>query len=812
FQSMVYLSIQARAPFNALTAATIAAPYQYQGRELSFTGANVQTLSNKIYFQPILPISSNLNDNALFRVREDGFVKLVNLYIQRSETFGSENAPVAMIISGTKEWNNEIGKNSPGQLVIDNCVIEGGNSAFSDVWYNLGLAETCNIGYGAAIVADGQTIIQITRSSIRTFEGPAVRALNGASASIDKYTILQNNGQRNRNTLNSMQTNIVCEGGSGTTAIDVALDNIRSFTSTGNGWIFSSSESSCIVKATFNDLQALPRSLPQTNSANVVVNNSNQQTEVTVGGKFLEPCMRRLVLELHETNKADTAVIQEFDIESTTFTTKWINSENIVFQITSSQMKDLDVSVEWKVSIYEYGKREQASWVSTLPTQIGIIPEQPGDDQSGETSTKIDIKLIISIVVPIAVVIIAVIIILIIIAVYYKNQDKEEQSYQYHKESNNNVVDIEITSKNEAENNEDQEQTIQNILRQRNIQEIQTQQFIDPDTEQRNSSDHNILGDQTTEQKQIQSISQESQKDIDQESASQDSFSSQLHFSQSTDSNSTKNNHEMLKVEMNKKTKKQINKGEDENKSSKQRKEKRNKLRHGKDKEIRRQSRKTSKGKEKTDSSISNLLPGSQTSKSTIDSDSYSLNSNINRQKSSQSNTTQDSNEPQEMIDLKNKKEQLKLQSTNTSTNNKKTSKIDDQNGKDKMQTEGNYYEEEPTPQSPDSDDESSLSSSSDSKDNVHEQNTSQQNKKEAKTQTSEQNSSMKEDENNSQRSTSLTSKSTKSENNKKEDIAKISPIIKLNQKETEFSSESLPPSVDDMKQVAAFNIPEKYL
>ncbi|KAA6353324.1 MAG: hypothetical protein EZS28_051149, partial [Streblomastix strix] len=105
---------------------------------------------------------------------------------------------------------------------------EGGNSVDSDVWYNLGLAETCNVGYGA----DGQNFVQISGSTVRTFEGPAVRALNGASVQITRDTILNNNGLINRNTLSSMQTNVVCEGGIGTTTIDIALDNVTSFTST----------------------------------------------------------------------------------------------------------------------------------------------------------------------------------------------------------------------------------------------------------------------------------------------------------------------------------------------------------------------------------------------------------------------------------------------------------------------------------------------------------------------------------------------------------------------------------------------------
>ncbi|KAA6356439.1 MAG: hypothetical protein EZS28_048034, partial [Streblomastix strix] len=164
---------------------------------ISFTGINLQTQANIIQYQPNRAISYNQIDSSLFHVHDGGFITLTRLYIQRSNISGSENAPIAMIISGTGQQSNEIGKNSPGQLVINNCIFEGGNSISSDVWYNLGLAETCNVGYGAAIVTDGQTIVQISGSTIKTFEGPAVRASNGASVTIDKNTILDNNGLRN---------------------------------------------------------------------------------------------------------------------------------------------------------------------------------------------------------------------------------------------------------------------------------------------------------------------------------------------------------------------------------------------------------------------------------------------------------------------------------------------------------------------------------------------------------------------------------------------------------------------------------------
>ncbi|KAA6381483.1 MAG: hypothetical protein EZS28_022990, partial [Streblomastix strix] len=412
---------------------------------VSFTGLNSQTQQNWISFTPNLPISNNSIDNALFRIREGGLITLNNLFIQRYNQNGSENAPIVIIISESEQQSNEIGKNSVGQIIIEKCILEGGNSAFSDVWYNLGLAETCNVGYGAAIVADSQSVVQISGSTIKTFEGPAVRALNGASVTINKNTILDNNGLRNRNTLSSMQTNVVCEGGIGTTTIDIALDNVNSFTSTKNGWIFSSSQSNCDVKATFNGETALPRSLPSINSANVTINNTNQTAQVTINGKFLEPCMVVLLLEIHEKNKVDKRVIFEFGIESSSITTNWINSENTIIQIPYIQLKDLNISSEWEVSIYESGKREQTNWVTALRTIDGktdpVRPDEteedePDDQQQKEKQSKI--KLIIIIVVPIVVVIIVVIIIIIemsniiedIDSQYSKDQIPTEDFYQ----------------------------------------------------------------------------------------------------------------------------------------------------------------------------------------------------------------------------------------------------------------------------------------------------------------------------------------------------------------------------------------------
>ncbi|KAA6369637.1 MAG: hypothetical protein EZS28_034836, partial [Streblomastix strix] len=422
------------------------------GLTVSFKGTNFQTATNQISFKPNIPYSSTLKDNALFRIH-DGSITLINLFILRSNQIGSEKAPIAIIISDTGQQSNGLQKNAAGQLVIDKCILEGGNSISSDVWYNMGLAETCNIGYGAAIVADGQTVVQISGSTIRTFEGPAVRALNGAIVSIDRNTILNNDGLRNRNTLSSMQTNVVCEGGIGTTTINVALDNVTSFTSTGNGWIFSLSGSNCAISATLNGQSVLPRSLPQINTANVTINNTNQQDKITVNGKFFEPCLRTLVLELHEKNKVDSRVTLEFGIDSSSPSVEYQDSENIIFQFPYDLLQDLDYTSEWEISIYESGKREQTNWATALPTVIGIIPEQPGDDKSKKTSSKFDIKLILSIVLPIAVFIIAVIIIFIIAFICLKSNDKKHSDL-HHKKNEDNSMEYEISSLAENEKNE----------------------------------------------------------------------------------------------------------------------------------------------------------------------------------------------------------------------------------------------------------------------------------------------------------------------------------------------------------------------
>ncbi|KAA6392085.1 MAG: hypothetical protein EZS28_012385 [Streblomastix strix] len=386
---------------------------------ISFKGSNTQTSANMISFKPNIPTLSTMSDNALFRVNDGGLVTLNNLFIQRSNQIGSENAPIVVIINGIGQQSNRFQKNSPGKLVIERCILEGGNTAISDVWYDLGLAQTCNVGYYATIVADGQR--------------PAVRALNGASVTIDKNTILNNNGQRNRNTLSSMQTNLVCEGGIGTTTVNIALDNVTSYSLTGNAWIFSSSDNSCIVKATFNGEPAQPRSPPQINSSKISINNSDQQAEVTINGKFLEPCMRRLVLEIHEKDKVDVKVTQEFGYESSSASANWINSVQLIILIPSSLLKDLNTKSIWEVSAYEYGYRELASWTSTQPTEIGIRRT----------------ILVVIIVVPIVVII--AIIIFFIIAVICLNNRANKQSDLHHKKNEDTEMNIQIVSLNVKE-------------------------------------------------------------------------------------------------------------------------------------------------------------------------------------------------------------------------------------------------------------------------------------------------------------------------------------------------------------------------
>ncbi|KAA6365406.1 MAG: hypothetical protein EZS28_039067, partial [Streblomastix strix] len=145
---------------------------------------------------------------------------------------------------------------------------------------------------------------------------PAIRAWNDANVSIDKNTILENNGLRNMNTLSSMQMNVVCEGGISTTTINVAFDNIASLLQSGNGWTFYLLVSSCDVKATYKGESAQPRLHPYIYSASVTIHNTNQKVDITVEGKFLELGMRRLILEIHEKDIDDLGVKQDYNVEN----------------------------------------------------------------------------------------------------------------------------------------------------------------------------------------------------------------------------------------------------------------------------------------------------------------------------------------------------------------------------------------------------------------------------------------------------------------------------------------------------------------
>ncbi|KAA6371826.1 MAG: hypothetical protein EZS28_032647, partial [Streblomastix strix] len=353
---------------------------------VSFIGENSLHQSNKIIFEPILPTGTSPSDNSLFRIRDGGLVTLTNLFILRSNILGSENAPIVMIIYGIGQQSNGNIMNAPGKLVIEKCILEGGNSANSNVWHDLGLTETCNVGYGAAIVADGQTIVQISGSSIRTFEGPAVRALNGASVTIDKNTTLDNNGLRNKNTLSSMQTNVVCEGGIGTTLVDVALDNVTSYRITGNAWIFSSSDNACDIKATFNGIQQLPRSQPQAETANVTIYQQKKIADVNIGGHFMEPCMRSLVLEIRQNNGIKQGITLDIGVENASSQVAWSSSNNVIIQLEASLIQELLVYTPWEVSIYDVGQKDSATWILTEPVIDGKT--EPQDDQKKDKSQK----------------------------------------------------------------------------------------------------------------------------------------------------------------------------------------------------------------------------------------------------------------------------------------------------------------------------------------------------------------------------------------------------------------------------------------
>ncbi|KAA6399646.1 MAG: hypothetical protein EZS28_004828 [Streblomastix strix] len=768
------------------------------GINISFTGENTNTSANKILFQPNLSVSTNLIDITLFRTCDGGQVTLTNIFIQRSNTAGSENAPIAMNISGI-EQNSGIVKSSPGQLVINKCFLEGGNSVDSDVWYNLGLAETCNVGYGA----DGQNFVQISGSMVRTFEGPAVKALNGASVQITRETILNNNGLRNRNTLSSMQTNAVCEGGIGTTTVNVAFDNITSLLQSGNGWIFSPSGSNCAINATLNDERALPRSIPQMYSAKISINNSDQQAEARVEGKFLEPCMRRLVLEIHEKDKVDVKVTQEFGYEISSASVNWIDSENIIFHLPLSVLKDLNTKTIWEVSAYEYGNRELANWASTQPVE-----------EVKEKQKKTN--LVVAIVIPIVVIIIAAVIIIILLIVFMKHKQQQKNIHQT--ERNGNMIDFEVISINEDEQDDKQEQANHKILQQGKVPETGTSFFTDSDTQQRSSSDRSVRGDHKTDQRHIQSKSQERQKDAKQENASKDSNRFQQYSVKRTDTNLKTEEIQMLKDEMNKKTKKQRHQSKDTRKASKQRKERNNKSKSRKDKEKRSKPRKTSKEKQ------SSISDSSDTSPSTITSND--------------SSDTKDSPKPNEYQE----EEQSNNQTDNTTTSDELTSSS--------SSLISSYTTN------------SSLSNSDEKKkENKRKQTTENQRKKKKAKQTTQEDSSDSTSDNQKQnkqnddikvksldinpiakvKNRNMRSESSapaiqglvvyaeidnnvemkyqpkdivKSENNQKEDFVVIpsNTSLQSNEKREEYSSGSLPPSNEDMQILVVYNIPEKNL
>ncbi|KAA6402461.1 MAG: hypothetical protein EZS28_002021 [Streblomastix strix] len=136
------------------------------GLTIQFKGTNTQTFANMISFKPNIPTLFTISNNALFRANDGGLVTLNNLFLQRSNKIGSESAPIVIIKSEAVQQSNELQKNAPGKLVIERCILEGGNTAISDVWYDLGLTQTCNVGYYATIVADGQSVVQISGSTI----------------------------------------------------------------------------------------------------------------------------------------------------------------------------------------------------------------------------------------------------------------------------------------------------------------------------------------------------------------------------------------------------------------------------------------------------------------------------------------------------------------------------------------------------------------------------------------------------------------------------------------------------------------------
>ncbi|KAA6370262.1 MAG: hypothetical protein EZS28_034211 [Streblomastix strix] len=187
-----------------------------------------------------------------------------------------------------------------------------------------------------------------------------------------------------------MQTNVVCEGGSNTTTVDIALVNVTSFTSTGNGWIFSSSNNTYDIRAAFNGEVELLRSLLQTKSTNVAINSTNQQAEVTINDKFLVSCIRRLILKIHEKNKTDVKVTLKFGIESSSNTVNWIDSDKIIFQLPLSYLKDHITKIILEFCVYESKKRDFANWIS-MKLIIDDPEQQPGPEEQ-QTEEQIKLK------------------------------------------------------------------------------------------------------------------------------------------------------------------------------------------------------------------------------------------------------------------------------------------------------------------------------------------------------------------------------------------------------------------------------------
>ncbi|KAA6383586.1 MAG: hypothetical protein EZS28_020888, partial [Streblomastix strix] len=489
---------------------------QTDGLNVSFQGTDSITRQNQIRLYPSSTSSTNLADNSLFRVSDSGSVALINLYILRLNYINSDNCPIAMIVGGSNQQSNQGQMNAEGQLVIQSCIFEGRNSRDTSIWINQGVSETCDVGYGAAIVADGQSSVQIIKTTIKSFEGPAVRAMNGAGVTIDSDTILDLNGIRFQNTLSSMQTNAVCEGGSGTSYIYIALDNTTSYLSQGNGWIFSQTGSSCTVRTTYNGVDVIPRSAPYTTNANIVVHNNIQQAEVTVNGRFLEPCMRQLVLEIYDQKKPEIKVTHQFGVGSSSTSMNAENqfsSDRVVLNIPSALLQDLDISSEWVVSVYESGRREQASWTTTRPTQDGEVPVVDTEDGKKVGLSSVAI-LVLSIIIPIVVFIVIIVLILLCVYCCLKGQSNDnkkrspEEADDYNKET-----EVQMQTENEEDvKSMDQEQ--QQQIQQQNIKQVkavgyrekaESSYFTESDIDQRRNIDqHNSNSGSNEHQREIQ--------------------------------------------------------------------------------------------------------------------------------------------------------------------------------------------------------------------------------------------------------------------------------------------------------------------